>query len=1242
MAGQFIGQMGKKETNTVESGKKKREKLFVFDNKDNLLTVTTRYITAFFKEDTERPVSLTIEFPVEDDDSEFLVGGNQVAFRDLKGNFRLFTIRETDDIDEVTTEKIVECLPGMQELTDTMVEERRIQSRSADYALGVILENSPQWKKGNVAELGNNSLSIYFKNAYESLGELINIWGGEVVDRIEIDKNKIAGRYIDIVYRKGENNGKRFEVGKDIQSINRTVLYYPKTALYAKGSSVETEGGGNSRKITFRDVEWSKENGDPVDKPAGQEWVGDEEARKKHGIYNPDTGQMEHRFDLFEDNDEEEPNQLLRKTWLSVQDEKEPKAQYEMSIDTFYGIADYEHEQVFLGDTGIARDKSIKPIILVESRVLELEYDIGNPSEGDLLIGNILELDQDDTDIDWVVDKVKDDSGNWDAGGGPITDDRFPDVKPAIPNNFEAEGLFRAIVTSWEFNSTYNIANYEVYASQTNGFVPDESNLVYRGKTGGYTHQVETDERWYFRLRAVNPHGTASDYTEQINASTVQLNLPDLEDIIPDFMEYQIYEGAEEPHPDKYKYWLDKSKEPFILKRWDNGDWVPLSPDLEPINQQIFEIQEQADRIRTYIGEVEVKTDDNIDEIESVSQYASEIEQKANRIRTTLEELETDYDSFVQSTRSTFEQHSEWIASRVTSDYVEAELSNLDVEHRNLALGTGEEINSIFAMYSINASELIKLKGQKVSLSFDANLEVAGEGTVTIVSGSENIFTGYFQNDGSYQHYEFTFQLEDFTDEVGLNVMVLPTLKVRKLKLNKGEPQPWTPAPEDTSDLTARVVHAESEIVQQAELIETKVEKNEIISYIRQSPEAIKIQAERVELGNGDLVVQGGNVYIRNSVITNELIAADARIDGAKIANLDVDKITGNTSDFVRSMWNGITNSVQMSANGLSTYSGSYRTSLLSGIGHEFYRDGSSIGNIGTSSWNDMPSKKGLSFQLDYDADYMTWSHKESRSDTTFTTQLSWFKDSSIVGSSGFVFSDHIRIGNGNNLYLRTLATLGARTINGYEGRRHVQLRNFTWDDASGVAFTRGANAGGASLFISGNRAALLTPLGNDGYIEVTGDAVRSLAVYNRTYSSTSQQMRVTVNGVFGRSTSSRRYKVNEEVISLEYARRIFGLDATSWFDKRAVEDYCNTLEYGTETEVQRIERIGGVIAEDVHDVGLGMYVSYDDKGRPDGLHDTLWTTLIPITRDHDERITDLEVENKLLKERIKQLEGAA
>lgn len=136
---------------------------------------------------------------------------------------------------------------------------------------------------------------------------------------------------------------------------------------------------------------------------------------------------------------------------------------------------------------------------------------------------------------------------------------------------------------------------------------------------------------------------------------------------------------------------------------------------------------------------------------------------------------------------------------------------------------------------------------------------------------------------------------------------------------------------------------------------------------------------------------------------------------------------------------------------------------------------------------------------------------------------------------------------------------------------------------------------------------------------------VRSKSIYNRKYSSTSQMVRVTESGTLGRSTSSRRYKLLEEDIEIDYAYNLLNLNAKSWHDKHACEDYAEFLHSGKGDEKERISRIGGVIAEDVYDVGLEMFVSYDEEGRPEGIEQNLWTLLIPIIKDQQARIEELE-----------------
>ncbi|MGK4809615.1 hypothetical protein ACSMDO_12790, partial [Staphylococcus pseudintermedius] len=78
---------------------------------------------------------------------------------------------------------------------------------------------------------------------------------------------------------------------------------------------------------------------------------------------------------------------------------------------------------------------------------------------------------------------------------------------------------------TWDYNPSSYIAAYEVYASQNKGFTPTAAQLIFRGKTGGWHHQdgVDVDQVWYYRLRAINTHGTASDWSSEYEAKTVRV-----------------------------------------------------------------------------------------------------------------------------------------------------------------------------------------------------------------------------------------------------------------------------------------------------------------------------------------------------------------------------------------------------------------------------------------------------------------------------------------------------------------------------------------------------------------------------------------------------------------------------------------------------------------------------------------------------------------------------------------------
>lgn len=101
---------------------------------------------------------------------------------------------------------------------------------------------------------------------------------------------------------------------------------------------------------------------------------------------------------------------------------------------------------------------------------------------------------------------------------------------------------------------------------------------------------------------------------------------------------------------------------------------------------------------------------------------------------------------------------------------------------------------------------------------------------------------------------------------------------------------------------------------------------------------------------------------------------------------------------------------------------------------------------------------------------------------------------------------------------------------------------------------------------------------------------VQSSTTYGNTTASAAN-MFITASGVFQRSTSSLRYKV--DVKDMAYGlKEALALRPVTYLPKP---------RGGNDEEVGI--RFGGLIAEEVHEAGLAEFVGYNDEGQPDSLH---------------------------------------
>lgn len=522
--------------------------LYILNQEDKIQTVYSNksenapaFWDAPFMEELNKESELTFKVLGNQKDAKHITPENQVVFEDKDRDFRLFIIKEVEQTDEDIAEIEATCEPAYLELNDDIIEDRRNREYTAKEALEKALKDT-RWESGKVDDLGKETNNFYYVNVVEAIEDILDTWGAELKTRVKIEDNEIKHRYIDILERRGEDVGKKWEMGKDVTSFSRTIKSYPKTAMYGRGASKnknsvddsdidndsDDDEEGHSRKLDFGDVVWKIEDDDPADKSADQKWVGDEDARKKFGRKNKD-GEMEHRFGIFEDDDIDDKEELLEKTWEELQDQKEQSQNFEMDVVLLGELTGYGHEKVRLGDTTHMISHNFHEPVEVRERVIKFEYDLADEdNSGKVELGDYNDLVTDDDRLEKVESELGDNKDKWDEASEPITDDRFPDDKPEVPSDFKATGIFSSVKLTWEYESASYVSNYELYGSKNEGFDPDNENLIYRGKTSSYSHSVDPDETWYYRLRAVNTHDTKSEFTREKSADTKYIKTDDM------------------------------------------------------------------------------------------------------------------------------------------------------------------------------------------------------------------------------------------------------------------------------------------------------------------------------------------------------------------------------------------------------------------------------------------------------------------------------------------------------------------------------------------------------------------------------------------------------------------------------------------------------------------------------------------------------------------------------------------
>lgn len=316
--------------------------------------------------------------------------GEYLGFFDIDHHFRLFAIDKADDDDKRGVTVITATDSAVAQLAHSIVPEARMEAATARQAAEAVLAGSGFTLGLVTLKEETSPLSLYMTNRWKALRDIAVQYQVRVTPYYEIVDGEIAGRRVDVTERTSEYRGLLFEGASGTSQIYVTRSGIPITRMYGYGKATGEEDPPTC--VTFADVVWSRENGDPADKPAGQAYIDD-----------PDADSADVWEDAYNDKYEEDPAKLLESTWAELEKRRKPKVSGTATAADLEDIPGHEHRIVRLHDKVVVRTKRGED---VEASVIGIKRNYLRPGLTKITVGE----ETDDSGLIQRIAKLSSDS----------------------------------------------------------------------------------------------------------------------------------------------------------------------------------------------------------------------------------------------------------------------------------------------------------------------------------------------------------------------------------------------------------------------------------------------------------------------------------------------------------------------------------------------------------------------------------------------------------------------------------------------------------------------------------------------------------------------------------------------------------------------------------------------------------------------------------------------------------------
>lgn len=296
--------------------------------------------------------------------------GEELGFSCVDGLFRLFTIDSVEHDDHNGTAIVTATDAARAELQDTVTLNVELESATAIEAARQILAGRGWRIDGGGGR--SEKVATGYTSAWAALSDLESTHEVRVLPGYAISGGVVMGRRLVVTERTSTFRGRIFEARLDATDIAITHSERPITRAYGVGAATGTQDVPT--RITIADAAWSRANGDPADKPAGQAYID-----------NPDAppGALVREMMVLDEN-ETDAVRLLEKTWEKL------KARQTAHVSGTATVADVEmqpgmeYKAVRLYDRVAVIARSGEKVM---ATVLEIKRDYVRPHLTKITIG---------------------------------------------------------------------------------------------------------------------------------------------------------------------------------------------------------------------------------------------------------------------------------------------------------------------------------------------------------------------------------------------------------------------------------------------------------------------------------------------------------------------------------------------------------------------------------------------------------------------------------------------------------------------------------------------------------------------------------------------------------------------------------------------------------------------------------------------------------------------------------------